>query len=80
MPADDPTHDRDRRRLRGFAIHLAIYFLTVAGCAVLNFTKTPNELWFIYPMVAWGAPLALHAAWTMGLFDGLTKTDKGGRR
>jgi len=79
MPAEEPTHDRDRRRLRGFAIHLAIYFLTIAGCAVLNFTKSPNELWFIYPMVAWGAPLALHAAFVMGLFDGLMK-NKGGPR
>ena len=65
------------RRLKGVALHLMIYFVVVVGCAVLNFVKTPNDLWFIYPMVAWGAPLALHAAFVMGLFDGLTKGGQG---
>ena len=68
---------RDRARLKGFALHLMGYVVVVAVCAILNFTKTPNQLWFIYPMVAWGAPLALHAAWVMGLFDGLTQGTHG---
>jgi hypothetical protein len=60
---------RDRNRMKGFALHLMIYFIVVFGCALLNHVKTPGDLWFIYPMVAWGAPLALHAAWVMGLLD-----------
>ena len=48
-----------------------VYFIVVAACAAFNFTNSPDRLWFIFPMVAWGAPLALHAAWVMGLFDGL---------
>lgn len=66
---DHGTHARDHRRLKTFALHLMIYFIVVVACAVLNYTDTPDQLWFIYPMVAWGAPLALHAAWVMGLFD-----------
>tara|TARA_R110000772_G_scaffold231592_6_gene342745 strand:- start:61319 stop:61558 length:240 start_codon:yes stop_codon:yes gene_type:complete len=72
-PAEDSDDARTRNRLKGFALHLMIYFIAIAGCAALNYLKTPAQLWFIYPMVAWGAPLALHAAWVMGLFDGLTR-------
>ena len=72
-PAEDGDDARTRNRLKGFALHLLVYFITIAGCAALNYLKTPDQLWFIYPMVAWGAPLALHAAWVMGLFDGLTR-------
>ncbi|MEQ9360453.1 MAG: 2TM domain-containing protein, partial [Rhodospirillales bacterium] len=68
---DDDT--RARRRLKGFALHLMAYFVVILVCAALNHLKSPDQLWFIYPMVAWGAPLALHAAWVMGLFDGLTR-------
>ncbi|MEQ9555822.1 MAG: 2TM domain-containing protein [Rhodospirillales bacterium] len=72
-PQDTDDDTRARRRLKGFALHLMAYFIVVTVCAVLNHLKTPDQLWFIYPMVAWGAPLALHAAWVMGLFDGLAR-------
>jgi len=72
-PAADGDDARIRRRLKSFALHLTAYFITIVGCAALNYLKTPDQLWFIYPMVAWGAPLALHAAWVMGLFDGVTR-------
>lgn len=70
-PMDGERDARDRRRLKGFALHLMVYFIVVVACAAFNFTNSPDRLWFIFPMVAWGAPLALHAAWVMGLFDGL---------
>ena len=68
---ENVTEAFERRRLRWFALHMGIYFTVIATCAVLNFTMTPGDLWFIFPMVAWGAPLAIHAAWAMGLMDGL---------
>lgn len=55
-------------RLRGFAIHLSVFFVVIAGLAVLNFTLFTGKWWFVFPMVLWGAPLALHAAYAMGLF------------
>lgn len=77
-PADGGADTRARHRLKGFALHLTIYFTTIVGCAALNYLKTPDQLWFVFPMIAWGAPLALHAAWVMGLFDGLTKGGRSG--
>ena len=60
------------RRLRGFAIHLALYFLTMIVLVAVNFTTGPENPWFVLPMVGWGSILALHTAYVMGLFRGLS--------
>jgi len=57
-----------RRRLRGFAIHMAVFFVVILGLGGVNFFLAPGEWWFVFPMVLWGAPLAVHAAYAMGLF------------
>ena len=60
-----------RRRLRGFGLHLMGYFMVMVVLVPINFLTTPDEPWFVLPMVGWGSVLALHVAWVMGLFDGL---------
>jgi len=69
--ASGPAGDDDRgarRRLRGFAIHMAVFFVVIIALAVANFLYWPGDWWFVFPMVLWGAPLAVHAAYAMGLF------------
>ncbi len=66
---------RARLRLRRFAIHIGAYFLVMLILVPLNYLMTPDETWFLFPLVGWGAPLAIHAAWAMGLLDGLTNND-----
>lgn len=61
--------ERGRRRLRGFLNHLIVFFGTMVVLVPVNVLTTPDNPWFVYPMVGWGAPLALHAAYAMGLFD-----------
>jgi len=56
------------RRLRGFALHLAGYFAAMIVLMAVNFWFTPERAWFLLPMVGWGAVLAVHAAYAMGLF------------
>lgn len=65
--------DHDRRRLRGFIIHLLIYFAAMAVLLPVNFIIPPDQPWSLFPLVGWGAPLALHAAWALGLLDTLRK-------
>lgn len=60
---------RARRRFHGFIIHLMIYFAAMAVLPLINFIFAPDNLWFLFPLVGWGAPLALHAAWAMGIFS-----------
>jgi hypothetical protein len=57
-----------RRRLRGFGIHLAAYFVTMAVLIAINLLVTPNTIWFVLPLVGWGGVLAIHVAYVMGLF------------
>jgi hypothetical protein len=67
-PEEEPT-SADRNRLRGFLNHLIIYFSAMIVLVPINLLISPNRPWFVFPLVAWGAPLAIHAAFAMGLFD-----------
>lgn len=65
-----PPPDPARRRLRGFGRHLIGYFAVMIVLVAVNFATTPDNPWFMWPMVGWGGVLAIHAAYAMGLFDG----------
>lgn len=66
---------RSRARLRGFKFHLIAYFAVMVVLVPINLLATPDTPWFVWPMVGWGAVLAIHTAWTMGLFDILSRKD-----
>jgi uncharacterized membrane protein len=55
-------------RLSGFVQHLIGYFVVMAVLVAFNLTVTPERPWFVWPLVAWMAPLAVHAAYAMHLF------------
>ncbi len=63
-----------RRRRSGFLNHLLAYMAVMVLVVPLNVWLAPEQPWFLLPMVGWGAPLALHAAWVMELF-GRPKAD-----
>jgi len=72
LPPDAGTtavQNAERKRLRGFLSHLIGYFGVMILLLPVNFLLTPDYPWFVLPLVAWGAPLAIHAAYAMGLFD-----------
>jgi len=58
-----------RRRLRGFGLHLAGYFATVVALFGFGAVFAPGADWILVPVVGWGAVLAIHAAYAMGLFE-----------
>lgn len=61
--------ERARRRFRGFALHLAVYATVITLLLVVSVLFSPGETWILFPMVGWGAVLALHVAYVMGIFD-----------
>ncbi len=73
--ADGDKHTR--HRLRGFGAHLLAYFAVMAvliGASVFFSPEnpwffSPENPWALAPMVGWGAVLAVHAAYAMGLLD-----------
>ncbi len=58
-----------RRRLRGFGIHLVTYFAVMVILIAVSIFFSPENPWLLVPLVAWGAVLAVHAAYAMGLLD-----------
>lgn len=48
-------------RVRGAAVHLFVYVAVNALLIAVNLIVTPNTLWFYWPLLGWGAGLALHA-------------------
>ncbi len=63
----EPGEEPGRRRFRIFAWHLGGYFLVVGASVLLNLATGRETPWFLILMLGWGLPLALHAAWVMGL-------------
>jgi uncharacterized membrane protein YdbT with pleckstrin-like domain len=61
MPSGNP-------RLRGFVRHLIGYVVVMAVLVAINLLITPDRPWFVWPLVVWMAPLAIHAAYAMHLF------------
>ena len=67
---DDERRERAKRRLRVFGFHLMGYMVVMTVLIPVNLLTMPENTWFVFPLVAWGAPLAIHVAWAMGLLDG----------
>ena len=72
-PQTGPATDRaaraaQRRRRSHLLNHLIAFFAVMVILVPINAHTTPEEPWFLIPMVVWGAPLALHVAWVMDLF------------
>ena len=68
-PRTDPASRAAQRRRRSHLLnHLIAYFAVMVILVPINAHTTPEEPWFLIPMVVWGAPLALHVAWVMDLF------------
>ena len=61
------------RRLKGFGLHLMAYFAAMVVLVAVNFLADPDNPWFALPMVGWGAVLAVHAAYAMGLFRAFSR-------
>ena len=65
---DDKSAENARRRLKVFALHIFGYFIVMIILLPLNIFVYNSLIWFIFPMVAWGSVLAIHAAFVLGLF------------
>ncbi len=47
--------------IKGFYFHLVTYILVNAVLVVINLLTSPEYLWFIWPIIGWGAGLVAHA-------------------
>ncbi len=48
------------RDIKGFYTHLIIYVIVVSGLFTLNFIKSSNHFWAIWPAFGWGIGVMFH--------------------
>ena len=56
--------------MRAFRMHIAIYLVATIVLIGGNFILAPHYLDVVWPLLFWGAAVALHAAFVMGLLPG----------
>lgn len=64
MNERDINYQRAKERvtkLRGFYIHLAVYFVINLLLFLINIIGSPTTLWFFWPLLGWGIAVAIHA-------------------
>ncbi len=66
--SETPRPQRRARMMRSLRLHLMIALVTIMALIAVNFLTMPAYPWWIWVAVAWGAPLAVHAAIAMELF------------
>lgn len=54
---------------RIFYTHLVAYIVFNIFFIYTNLTKTPDIIWFYYPLGAWGCAVLLHYISAIGMFD-----------
>lgn len=61
---NDVNSHRDASRRAGmklgFYIHLFAYILVNLLLATINYSRNPQHLWFLYPLLGWGIGLFFH--------------------
>jgi hypothetical protein len=49
-----------RPETKGFLIHLAAFVAVNAVLIVINLTRDPSNLWFVWPLFGWGIGIGAH--------------------
>jgi hypothetical protein len=55
------------KKVKAFYSHLATYVFVMAFLIAINLWKSPEHLWFIYPLVGWGLGVAFQGFGTFGM-------------
>ncbi len=45
---------------RGFLTHFAIYVVVNTMLITINLLYSPNDIWFIFPLIGWGIGILMH--------------------
>ena len=52
--------EAERQVWLGLWIHLAVYIAVTVGLGILNFSRNPDKLWFLWVVGGWGIGIVLH--------------------
>lgn len=54
--------EAENRVLTGFWIHFGVFCAVVTGLGIMNYTRNPDNLWFLWVLGGWGIGVTAHAA------------------
>jgi transcriptional regulator with XRE-family HTH domain len=66
VSADEISALKHVRRIRNFYARLAIYIVVISCLAILNFIKSPNHIWVIWPALGWGLGMLFYGMRVFG--------------
>ena len=58
--------------IKGFYIHLIVYVVVNLILFSINMIVSPDDLWFLWPLMGWGVGLAIHALTVFGYASGFS--------
>ena len=67
---DGATAEGRARAKLGFFAHATSYALVMSALATINLITDRRSLWFVWPLLGWGAGLASHAVGVFALAEG----------
>ncbi|MEP1209267.1 MAG: 2TM domain-containing protein [Rhizobiaceae bacterium] len=53
----------------GFFIHAGVYAAVMALIVVINLVTSPQQIWFVWPLIGWGFAVVLHGVRVFLLAD-----------
>jgi hypothetical protein len=77
MASQHATTSREQAERRAkivFAAHSGVYVGVNALLAYLDLTRSPDRIWFFWPLVGWGTGLAAHAIGVFGTGRAIERT------
>ncbi len=61
--SEQRSYQQAKKRVReklGFYSHFAVFIVVISLLAVINYTTTPDQLWFVWVLLGWGAGVLAH--------------------
>lgn len=74
MNTEEMKYQNAKKRveaIKGFYIHLIVYFVVNLMLFSINMITSPDGLWFFWPLIGWGIAVVLHAIFVFSLIPGL---------
>lgn len=60
---DQETYEKAKKRVEakmGFYVHLVIFVAVNILLIIINYTTSPQYLWFKWPLIGWGIGILFH--------------------
>lgn len=65
---EDQRYERAKKRveeLKSYYIHLTAYISVNSMLIIINMVTSPEDIWFIFPLLGWGIGLTIHTIVTI---------------